>query len=108
VIPQPPFTHRLPEVVAVVSIVTIARLYIWWRHDGLTQLLRGGSSSIISLGQVTGLIAALGALFGITLASRPGFLERRYGHDSLLHAHRWTAIITVSAVVLHAVLATWA
>ena len=96
------------EVVAVVSVVTIATLYIWWRHDGLTQLLRGGSSSIISLGQVTGLMAALGALFGITLASRPGLLERRYGHDSLLHAHRWTAIITVSAVVLHAVLATWA
>ncbi len=96
------------EVVAVVSAVTIVTLGIWWRHDGLTQLLRGGSSSIISLGQVTGLIAALGALFGITLASRPGLLERRYGHDSLLHAHRWTAIITVLAVVLHAVLATWA
>ncbi|CAB4938797.1 unannotated protein [freshwater metagenome] len=99
---------RTWEVVAVITVVLLVTLGVWWQHGGFSQLVRGGSSTVSSLGQVTGLIAALGALFGITLTSRPGILERRYGLDTLLVAHRSIAIITVSAVVLHVFFATWA
>ena len=60
------------------------------------------------IGQSSGLIAALAALGGLVLTSRPRAIERRYGQDQLLAAHRWFGIVTVVMVVVHAVTDTWA
>ncbi len=93
---------------AVGGFILAVTLGLWWQHGGLTQLLAGGMESMSALGQVSGLIAALAALGGLLLTSRPRWMERRYGQDSLLAAHRWFGIVTVIALVIHAVADTWA
>jgi predicted ferric reductase len=108
-LPRPPRSRVLTtDVAAVAGFVVVVTLGLWWQHGGLTELLAGGVSSLSAWGQVSGLIAALAALGGLILTSRPRALERRYGQDQLLVAHRWFGIVTVLAVVVHAVADSWA
>jgi predicted ferric reductase len=90
------------------GFIVAVTLGIWWQHGGLTGLLSGGVGTLAGIGQVSGLLAALAALGGLVLSSRPRFIERRYGQDQLLAAHRWFGITTVLAVVVHAIADTWA
>ncbi len=83
-------------------------LGLWWQHGGLTALLAGGIETLSGIGQLSGLIAALAALGGLVLTSRPRAIERRYGQDQLLAVHRWFGIVTVVMVVVHAITDTWA
>jgi predicted ferric reductase len=99
---------RTTDLLALVGFVVAVTLGIWWQHGGLTTLLAGGVSTLSGMGQLSGLIAALAALGGIVLTSRPRALERRYGQDQLLALHRWFGIVTVLAVLVHAVTDTWA
>jgi predicted ferric reductase len=96
------------DLVAVAGFVILVTLGLWWQHGGLATLLGGGIETLSGIGQVSGLIAALAALGGLVLSSRPRAIERRYGQDQLLAAHRWFGIVTVVAVVVHAVTDTWA
>ena len=96
------------DLLAVCSFVVLVTAGLWTRHGGLGLLLAGGTSTLSAIGQLSGLIAALAALGGLVLTSRPRFLERRYGQDSLVALHRWFGIVTVLAIVLHAVTDTWA
>jgi predicted ferric reductase len=105
--PRPSRT-RTGDLLAVAGFIVVVTLGIWWQHGGLTGLLAGGMSTLSGIGQVFGLIAALAALGGLVLTSRPRFIERRYGQDSLLAAHRWFGITTVLALLVHAVADTWA
>ena len=90
------------------GFVSAVTLGLWWQHGGLTALLGGGIETLSGIGQLSGLVAALAALGGLVLTSRPRAIERRYGQDQLLAAHRWFGIITVVTVVVHAVTDTWA
>ena len=115
---EPPVVRRLPrprpsgllttDLLAVGGFVVAVTLGLWWVHGGVAALVGGGVGTLSTLGQVSGLIAALAALGGLVLTSRPRLLERRYGQDQLLVAHRWFGIVTVLAVVVHAVADTWA
>lgn len=96
------------DLVAVGGFVSAVTLGLWWQHGGLTALLGGGIETLSGIGQLSGLVAALAALGGLVLTSRPRAIERRYGQDQLLAAHRWFGIITVVTVVVHAVTDTWA
>jgi predicted ferric reductase len=99
---------RTSDVLAVCGFVLVVTLGLWARHGGVAALTAGGTSTLSSIGQVSGLIAALAALGGLVLTARPRFLERRYGHDQLLAAHRWFGITTAFALALHAITDTWA
>ena len=96
------------DVVAVAAFVCVVTLGLWWQHGGVDVLLGGGVSTLSGIGQLSGLVAALAALGGLVLTSRPRLIERRYGQDQLLAAHRWFGIVTVLAVVVHAITDTWA
>lgn len=93
---------------AVGGFISAVTLGLWWQHGGVALLLDGGVGTLSAVGQLSGLIAALAALGGLVLTSRPRLLERRYGQDHLLAAHRWFGIVTVVAVLVHAVADTWA
>lgn len=105
--PRQSRTHS-SDLVAVVGFILAVTLGLWWQHGGLGLLLTGGTSTLLALGQITGLVAALAALGAIILTARPAVLERRYGLDRLLAWHRWFGITTVFAVVVHSVIDTWA
>jgi predicted ferric reductase len=108
-LPRPrPARARTSDLVAVCGFVVAVTLGIWWQHGGLTGLLSGGVGTLAGIGQVSGLVAALAAMGGLVLTARPRFVERRYGQDRLLAAHRWFGITTVVAVLLHAITDTWA
>lgn len=108
-IPRPKSSRtRTADLLALCGFITVVTLGLWARHGGLGALLHGGTDTLLALGQVTGLIAALAALGAIVLTARPVFLERRYGLDRLLALHRWFGIITVFAVVAHSIIDTWA
>lgn len=99
---------RTPDLLAICGFILIVTLGLWVRNGGLTQLGGGGTDSLMAIGALTGLIAALAGLGAIVLTARPRFLERRYGLERLLALHRWFGIVTVFAVIAHSVIDTWA
>jgi predicted ferric reductase len=90
------------------GFIVAVTLGLWWQHGGLAALLGGGIETLTGLGQLSGLLAALAALGGLVLTSRPRWLERRYGQDNLIAAHRWFGIVTISTLLVHAISDTWA
>lgn len=108
-LPRPRASRLLTsDVLAVGGFVTAVTLGIWAVHGGLGALAAGGLEMLSSLGQLSGLIAALAALGGLVLTSRPRWMERRYGQDSLIATHRWFGIVTVMALLVHVIADTWA
>jgi predicted ferric reductase len=113
-----PVVRRLPrpkrsailttDLLAIAGFVTVVSLGFWVVNGGLAALLGGGVETLSGLGQVSGLIAALAALGGLILTSRPVWLERRYGQDNLIAAHRWFGIVTGLALLVHVIADTWA
>jgi len=108
-LPRPPRSRVLTtDLLAVGGFVVLVTLGLWWQNDGLAGLTGGGIGALSAVGRLTGLLAALAALGGLVLTSRPRWLEQRYGQDQLVAAHRWFGIVTVTAVVVHAIADTWA
>jgi predicted ferric reductase len=79
--------------------------WMWFRHGGLG---RSGNLDewLVSIGQLTGLHAGLAVLVGLVLASRAPWLERRYGMDQMLRAHRWTGFTAAYLMAAHVVTST--
>jgi len=95
-------------VVLNVAVVT----YMWFRHDGLGRSTDLGEW-LVSIGQLAGLYAALAVLLGLVLISRAPWLERRYGMDQMMRAHRlvgftafWLMIGHVTATTVGLAMAT--
>jgi predicted ferric reductase len=107
---RPPRTSRLltSDVVLVGGAVLGVTVALWVRHGGVAALAVGGTDALLSVGRITGLLAALAALAGVLLAARPRLLERRYGLDRLLGWHRWVGTATAALVVGHVVIDTLA
>ena len=105
--PRRPWLQR-SDVLSVCAFVVAVTLGLWWQHGGLDALLSGGTGTLRAIGQLTGLAAALAALGALILTARPAFLERRFGLDELLAAHRWFGIVTVVTVVVHSIVDTMA
>lgn len=58
------------------------------------------------LGRLTGLLGTYAAMLSIVLAARLPSLERRIGHDRMVHAHRRLGTTTLLLLVAHASLIT--
>jgi predicted ferric reductase len=59
------------------------------------------------LGRMAGLLGTYFALLSVALAARVRFIERRLGHDRLLHAHRRLGALTLYLVLAHVLLITY-
>ena len=94
---------RASVVWGVGAVIVAVTLGLWLTGSGPSQFGLGLVGVLQAVGQVSGFAAALAALGAIVLTARPTWLERRYGFDRLLAVHRWFGIVTVSALVVHAV-----
>ncbi len=100
--PSPLASYDAVFVVAInVAVVT----WMWFRHDGLG---RSGNFDewLVSIGQLTGLYTALAVMLGLVLVSRAPWLERRYGMDQMMRAHRLTGFTAAWLMVTHVLAST--
>lgn len=89
----------LPWAVAV-SVFTLG---LWALTGGGSQLVAGGLSALLALSRLSGLVAALAAVFGLILTARPRWLERAAGLDRLIGWHRITGMTAAFGVGIHVV-----
>jgi predicted ferric reductase len=90
----------LLEVMAVASLVFVLATYL---RDGGGQDLVSGTwpTALISAGRVTGLVAVNLILIQMLLAARVPWVDRVYGTDRALKAHRILGRVTVPLVLVH-------
>jgi predicted ferric reductase len=88
-------------VVLNVAVVT----WMWFRHGGLDRST-GFDEWLVSIGQLSGLYAGLAVLVGLVMISRAPWIERRYGMDQLIRAHRWTGFAAAWLMVIHVTTST--
>lgn len=105
---SPPRKSRIldTDVWAVVATIVVVTTGIWVLVGGFTQLIAGGNDTLLALGRLAGMYAALAALGGLLLAARPRSIERKFGLDKMLGWHRIVGITTVCLVAFHALIDT--
>jgi len=84
-----------------VGVVT----WMWFRHGGPSRTTTF-DEWLVSIGQLTGLYAALAVLIGLVLVSRAPWIERRYGMDQLIRAHRWIGLAAAWFMIAHVLTST--
>lgn len=103
--PRPsPLTAWDPVFLVVLNVAVVT--WMWFRHDGMG---RTGTFDewLVSIGQLTGLYAALAVLLGLVMISRAPWIERRYGMDQTIRAHRWTGFAAAWLMVTHVLASTF-
>ncbi len=80
------------------STITIG---LWALTGGLADLTAGGVDTMLGLSRIAGIVAALGALFGLVLTARPAWLERTAGLDRMIGWHRWTGMSAAFGMAVH-------
>ncbi|MGB8021975.1 MAG: ferredoxin reductase family protein [Candidatus Nanopelagicales bacterium] len=91
------------DPVAWAAAVSTITLGLWALTGGASQLLEGGLSTLLAVGRLSGLVAALAAVLGLILTARPRWLERAAGLDRLIGWHRITGMTAAFGVGLHVV-----
>jgi len=81
--------------------VTVVSLGLWLLTGGLTGATSGGTAAALSLSRLSGLVAALAAMFGLVLTARPRWLERSAGLDRLIGWHRITGMAAAFGMAVH-------
>ena len=84
-----------------VTAISVLTLGFWVLNDGLGELVAGGESTALAISRVTGLAAALAALFGLVLTARPRWLERSAGLDRMIGWHRVTGMTAAFGMGVH-------
>jgi Predicted ferric reductase len=79
---------------------------LWIRGRGLQSLGSTPADVTISLGRLTGLIAAALLLIQVFLMARVPMIERSYGQDELARRHRLVGFWSFNLMVLHVVVIT--
>jgi predicted ferric reductase len=96
---------RRPDPLTAAIAITLVTLGLWAFTGGLSALGGGVTGLMLAIGRLAGLLAALAALGGIVLTSRPPSLERAAGLDRLMAWHRITGMTAAFGMLVH-VLAT--
>lgn len=103
--PRPsPLTAWDPVLLVVLNVAVVT--WMWFRHGGMSRTGDFGEW-LVSVGQLTGLYAALAVLLGLVLVSRAPWIERRYGMDQMIRAHRWTGFAAVWLMIVHILASTF-
>ena len=72
-----------------------------WAISSLSNFVSGPAGALISLGQLAGLLAAVGALLQFMLMGRIGWIEKPFGLDQLAIFHRLNGYATISLILIH-------
>lgn len=93
-------TGDLLELVALAGLVLVVGRFLL---DGGGHDLTSGlwADRLISVGRVTGLVAVDLLLLQLLLAARVPWVDRVYGNDRALKAHRILGRVTVSLILIH-------
>lgn len=93
-------TGDLLEILALASLLAVVVQFL--RLGGSHDLLSGtAATSLIAVGRITGLVSADLILIQILLSARLPWVDRVYGMDRALKAHRILGRITVPLVLVH-------
>lgn len=92
-------TGDLLEVPALAGLVLVVGLFL--RDGGSRDLTGAWPDRLSAVGRVTGLVAVDLLLLQLLLAARIPWVDRAYGNDRALKAHRVLGRITVPLVLLH-------
>jgi predicted ferric reductase len=88
------------EVLALASLVLVVALFL--RDGGSHDLVAGTwATALVAVGRVTGLVAVDLLLVQLLLAARVPWVDRVYGADRALKAHRVLGRVTVPLVLVH-------
>ena len=74
-----------------IAIAVLGTVLFCWQAVSAPLFSEGLSDSLIALGRLAGLIAALLLLGQVLIITRASWLERIYGLDRLSRVHRWNA-----------------
>jgi predicted ferric reductase len=87
--------------------LSLALVTYWWAADRGLQDLTGWASGLMSLGRISGLVAAVLLLCQVVLMARVPLLERAFGQDRLARLHRLVGFTSFDLMVLHVVTIIW-
>jgi predicted ferric reductase len=90
---------------AVVAANAAVMVYLWL-HGGGVSGVHGDADLWTSIGRITGLLGAYGALIQVMLLARLPLLERLVGFDRLTVWHRRNGKVTLLAILAHVVFIT--
>jgi len=79
----------------------------FWYSGSFYSLTLGGSSTLIALARLAGLLAAFLALLQLVLIGRVKWLDREFGHDKLARFHQTNGKLVYSFLILHVFLVLW-
>lgn len=94
-------TADLVEAGAVAFLVAVTVLFL---RDGGAQVLTTGTSAsrLVGYGRLTGLVGTALLLIQMLLAARLPLVDRTYGHDRALVAHRRLSRVALPLLLAHA------
>ena len=91
----------LLEAVAVLLLVSVVTLFLL--GGGGVELLSGGvPGGLIALGRLTGLVGTVLLLLQLLMSARLPWVDRTYGQDRALAAHRRLSTVALPMLMAHA------
>ena len=84
----------------------LVAVVLWLSGRGLQSLASSPAALLMSLGRITGLIAADLLLVQVLLMARVPWIERSYGQDELARRHRLVGFWSFNLLLAHIVLIT--
>lgn len=99
-------TRRLPRLtlaatLAIVVAANAAVMVYLWLHGGGVTGVHADADLWTSIGRITGLVGAYGAIVQVMLLARLPALERLVGFDRLTQSHRWNGRVTIVLILAH-------
>lgn len=85
-------------IIWVTSLFVVA---LWVSGGGVGDLVASTSDALISLGRITGLVAANLLLYQVLLLARIPIFERGFGRDGIVRMHRWTGFWSFWLMLAH-------
>ncbi len=81
-------------------------VFLWFQ--GNKELVHaGGFSELYALGRLAGLLLVYQVLLQLFFIGRVGFLDRLFGHDRLVYAHRWNGFLVLVFLFAHPLLLSY-
>jgi predicted ferric reductase len=89
---------------AIIWLTSLFVVALWVLGGGVGDLMSVNADSLISLGRITGLVAANLLLYQVLLLARIPVFERGFGRDAIVRLHRWTGFWSFWLMLAHIVL----
>ena len=92
---------RFSDTLALASTIFAVSIGIYLIHGAIPSLKNFPNQTIQSLAQLFGILTTLSALYGITLAARPRYIENSVGLDVMLVWHRYLGEASAVFLIIH-------